>query len=90
MRWARERLGLWIRFKLAIVDFGLDRKRLKYQSVYYRPTNLLLLPLLIGAVSLVYKQNYFQLNPNSPAPESALPQLKVFTFKLPFHPNSVS
>jgi hypothetical protein len=36
--------------------------------IYYRPTNLFLLPLLISAVSLVYKQNYVQLNLNSPTP----------------------
>jgi 6-hydroxytryprostatin B O-methyltransferase len=35
--------------------------------VYVRPTDLLPLPLLISAVSLVYKQNYARLNLGSPA-----------------------
>jgi hypothetical protein len=62
----------------------------RHPPVYYRPTNLLLLPLLISAVSLVYKQNYVQLNINLPAPKSTLLQLKILTSNLSFYPNSVS
>jgi hypothetical protein len=61
-----------------------------YLSVYYRPTDLLPLPLLISAVSLDYKQNNAWLNFGPPAAQSAPPQLKVFPLNSPFCSNFVS
>jgi hypothetical protein len=59
------------------------------RRVYYRPTDLLLLPLLISAVSLVCKQNNTRLNFGSVAAQFASPQSKVLAFNSPFYPNFV-
>jgi hypothetical protein len=44
-----------------------------YSRVYYRPTDLLSLPLLISVVFLIYKQNNARLNFGSPAAQFTLP-----------------
>jgi hypothetical protein len=55
--------------------------------VYQVPTDLLLLPLLISAVSPpVCKQDYIR---HSASIQAAPPQLSMFTTNSPFCPNSV-
>jgi hypothetical protein len=60
-----------------------------YCCIYYQPTDLLPIPLLISAVPLVCKQNNAQLNFGSLAAQFAPPPLKLLTFNSPFYPNSV-
>jgi hypothetical protein len=72
------------------MDFSKVSFPLRVYRVYVRPTNFLLLPLLISAVLLVCKQNYVRLNLSLPTAQSTPPQLRLLTFNLPFYPESVS
>jgi hypothetical protein len=56
------------------MEFGEVSLNRREHHVYVRLTDLLLLPLLISAVTLIYKQNYGRLNLGSPATP---PQLEL-------------
>jgi hypothetical protein len=62
----------------------------QFPRKYQVPTHLDLFPLMTSAVSLIYKQSNALLNFGSTAAQVAPPLLRLLTFNLLVHPNSVS
>jgi hypothetical protein len=72
------------------MDFSKVSFPLRVYRVYYRPTDLLPLPLLISAVIPVDKQNNIQVNVGPLAPQFAPPPFLGLYFQLILCPNLVN